>query len=184
MRLEPIENPGNLMLKMGYLMMEHRFGKVPTPLKIIYARSPCLMAVALRIDKTATTKLSFDADFRLLIQIFGSMINGCSFCHDYRQTQAIKSDLGSERFEALKEYKSSAQFSQRERVALAYVEEVLNHKHVSEETFTELKKQLTEKEIVELTWLAAAENYYNTLMIPLGIESDGLRALAEEHTKH
>jgi len=184
MRLEPIENPGSLMLKMGYQMMKHQFGKVPTPLKIIYARSPCLMAVALRIDKTANKRLSFGAEFRLLIQVFGSMINGCSFCHDYRQTQAIKSNLGSEKFDALSDYKSSELFNERERAALAYVEDVLDHKHVTEETFSVLKNQFTEREIVELTWLVAAENYYNTLMIPLGIVSDGLRVLAEEHTKH
>ena len=184
MRLQPIENPGSLMLKMGYQMMKRQFGKVPTPLKIIYARSPCLMSVALRIDKTANKKLSFDTEFRLLVQTFGSMINGCSFCHDFRQTQAIKGNLGAEKFQALREYKSSVLFNQRERAALAYVEGVLDQKHVAEDTFSALKAQFTEREIVELTWLVAAENYYNTLMIPLGIESDDLRVLAEEDTKH
>jgi len=143
-----------------------------------------LMSVALRIDKTSNSKISFDTEFRLLIQVFASMTNGCSFCHDYRQTQTIKGNLGLEKFQALKQYKSSEVFSQRERVALTYVEEVLNNKHVTEETFSELKTQFTEKEIIELTWLIAAENYYNTLMIPLGIESDNLRVLAEERMKH
>jgi hypothetical protein len=31
---------------------------------------------------------------------------------------------------------------------------------------------------VEITWLNAASNYFNLLAIPLGIESDGLLALA------
>lgn len=184
MRLEPIEKPNNLMLWMGYRMMEREYGKVLTPLKIIYARKPSLMFIAQRIDKTANKNISLDASFRLLIQVFASMTNGCSFCYDYRETQAIKHNLGTEKFKALKNYSSSEVFSQRERAALAYVEQVLNDKRVSDETFSELKVQFTETEIVELTWLIAAENYYNTLMIPLGIESDGLLMVAEERMKH
>ena len=142
------------------------------------------MFIAQRIDKMANKKISLEAPFRLLIQVFSSMTNGCSFCHDFRRTQAFKNHLGSEKFQDLGHYQTSELFSQRERAALAYVEQVLNHKRVTEETFSELKKQFTDTEVIELTWLIAAENYYNTLMIPLGIESDSLCALAEERMKH
>ena len=179
MRLEPIEKPKNLMLKMGYHMMRREFGKVLTPLKIIYARKPSLMFVSQRIDKTANKNISFEAPFRLLVQVFASMTNGCSFCHDFRQTQAIKLHIGSEKFQALGNYGTSELFSTRERAALAYVEQALNDKRVTDETFSELKNQFTEMEIIELTWLIAAENYYNTLMIPLGIKSDSLRVMAK-----
>jgi len=184
MRLEPIENPKSLMLKMGYRMMAHKFGKVLTPLKIIYARNAALMSVALRIDKITSKKLSLDAGFRMLIQIFASTTNGCKFCQDFRQTLAIKEKLELTKFQALSQYKTSDLFTQRERAALEYVEEILVNKSVTGKTFSGLKKHFTETEIVDLTWLVAAENYYNTLMIPLGIESDSLRVLAEERMKH
>jgi len=177
MRLTMIEKPKNLMLKMGYRMMQKQFGKVLTPLKIIYARKPSLMFIAQKIDKTAS-KLSFEPSFRLLIQTFASMTNGCHFCHDFRQTQAIKCELGTEKFEALANYRSNHLFSARECAALAYIEAATKDKCVSDETFNELKKHFTDVEIVELTWINAAENYYNSLMIPLAIESDHLRELA------
>jgi len=176
MRLDAIEKPKNLMLKMGYKMMQKQFGKVLTPLKIIYARKPSLMMIAQKIDKTSS-KLSLDPSFRLLIQTFASMTNGCHFCHDFRQTQVIKNKLGTEKFEALINYHSSHSFSARERAALAYVEATIKDKHVSDKTFSELKKHFTDVEIIELTWINAAESYYNSLMIPLGIESDHLREL-------
>ncbi|GMR01530.1 MAG: hypothetical protein BMS9Abin19_0926 [Gammaproteobacteria bacterium] len=177
MRLAMIEKPKNLMLKMGYRMMQKQFGKVLTPLKIIYARKPSLMFIAQKIDKTSS-KLSFEPSFRLLVQTFASMTNGCQFCHDFRQTQAIKCQLGTEKFEALVNYRSSSLFTAGERAALAYIEEATKNKCVSNKTFDELKKHFTDVEIVELTWINAAENYYNSLMIPLGIESDHLRELA------
>ncbi len=182
MRLAMIEKPENLMLKMGYRMMQKQFGKVLTPLKVIYARKPSLMFIAQKIDKTSAT-LSFEPSFRLLMQTFASMTNGCHFCHDFRQTQAIKSELGTEKFEALTVYRSSNLFSLRERAALAYIEAATRDKCVSDEIFDELKKYFSDVEIVELTWLNAAENYYNSLMIPLGIESDHLRQLAQTPKK-
>jgi len=177
MRLDTIEKPNNLMLKMGYRMMQKQFGKVLTPLKIIYARKPSLMFIAQKIDKTSS-KLSFDPSFRLLVQTFASMTNGCHFCHDFRKTQAIKSKLGTEKFEVLANYQLSHLFTEKERAALAYIEAATRDKCVSDETFNELRKHFTDVEIVELTWINAAENYYNSLMIPLGIESDNLRELA------
>ncbi|MEE8388272.1 MAG: hypothetical protein V3R65_06840 [Acidiferrobacterales bacterium] len=72
-------------------------------------------------------------------------------------------------------------FSVRERAALVYIEAANKDKRVSDEIFTELKKHYTDVEIVELTRVNAAENYYNSLMIPLGIGSDGLCRLAQEY---
>jgi len=177
MRLTPIDKPKNLMLKMGYRMMQKQFGKVLTPLKIIYARKPSLMFIAQKIDKT-TSKLSLEPSFRLLVQTFASMTNGCAFCHDFRQTLGIKRRLGTAKFTALCNYRTSELFSERERAALQYVEEATKDRKVSEATFSRLKQYFTDTEIIELTWINAAENYYNSLMIPLGIESDQLRELA------
>jgi len=50
---------------------------------------------------------------------------------------------------------------------------------VSDATFAELQRHFNEREIVEITWLNALENYYNLINLPLGIESDGLCAIAE-----
>lgn len=177
MRLEPIEKPNNLMLRMGYRMMKKKFGKVLTPLKIIYARKPSLMFIAQKIDN-ASNKISFDPEFRLLVQTFASMRNGCQFCHDYRLTLAIKSQLGTEKFMDLENYKTSSLFDEKEKAAFDYIDEATKDKHVSEETFSNLREYFTDVEIVELTWINAAENYYNSLMIPLGIESDHLRQIA------
>ena len=180
MRLEPVDTPKNLMVKMAYKMMQKQFGKVLTPLKVIYARKPSLMLTAQVIDKTSN-KLSFDPSFRLLVQTFISMTNGCAFCRDFRQTLSIKRHIGQEKFSALDNYRTSELFNERERAALSYIEEVIKNKHVAEDTFMTLKKHFTDTEIIELTWINAAENYYNYLMIPLEIESDGLCQLTQEY---
>lgn len=62
----------------------------------------------------------------------------------------------------------------REKAALAFAEEATRHRTVSEATWREVRKYLSEVEIVELAWLNAAENYFNLQAGVLGIESDGL----------
>jgi alkylhydroperoxidase family enzyme len=53
-------------------------------------------------------------------------------------------------------------------------------KRVDDATFAELRRHFDERAIVEITWLAAVENYFNLINLPLGIESDGLCAIAEK----
>jgi alkylhydroperoxidase family enzyme len=85
-----------------------------------------------------------------------------------------------QKLNSLSEYRTSPLFSGRERAALAYVEEATRNKRVSDATFEELRKHFNEREIVEITWLNAVENYYNLINIPLEIESDGFCAIAQE----
>jgi len=52
-------------------------------------------------------------------------------------------------------------------------------KNVGDATFADRRRHFNEREIVEITWLNALGNYYNLLNLPLGIEADGLCAIAQ-----
>ena len=116
---------------------------------------------------------------RFLVGTLVSRINGCGFCVDIARAVAIREHVGMEKFNALSEYGISPLFTDRERAALAYVEEATRHKRVCDATFETLRKHFQEWEIVEITWLNAVHNYYNLINLPLEIESDGLCAIAE-----
>ncbi|MGH7635477.1 MAG: carboxymuconolactone decarboxylase family protein, partial [Gemmatimonadaceae bacterium] len=64
--------------------------------------------------------------------------------------------------------------------ALKYADEITRHKRVSDATFAALRKHFSEREIVEITFLNALENYYNLMNLPLEIESDGFCALVQQ----
>jgi alkylhydroperoxidase family enzyme len=106
------------------------------------------------------------------------MLNGCAFCQDIKRAQAVRTRLGTARFDALADWRTSSAFDARERAALAYVEEATRSKVVSDATFAELARHFDEREIAELTLANAIENFYNLLNLPLEVESDGLEALA------
>ncbi len=179
MRIEPIERPRQLIARIAYWITKRRLGKVMTPMKVVYARVPALFRLAYAEVNIVEKKLTVDSTISILVRTWAAMINDCTFCVDIAKAVAVQRRLGMEKLTALPQYRTSPLFSARERAALAYAEEATRHKQVGDETFTELRRHFNETEIVEITWLNALENYYNLINLPLGIESDGLCAIAE-----
>ncbi len=178
MRLKPIENPRSLLAKLAYWMSKRQFGTVMMPLKVVYARNPGLMWASYQIEKTMERRLSVDPSLVVQIKVYLSILNGCAFCKDIALAQAVQKRLGIEKFCDLERFRESTAFTAREKTALAYVEEA-NAKRVANATFADLQRHFSDTEIVEITWIQAADAYYLAMSIPLDIESDGLQDLAE-----
>ena len=179
MRLTAIDNPRDLMTRIAYWMTKRRLGKVMTPMKVVYARMQKIFRLAYEEVKLVDKGLSVDPAVNFLARTWVATINGCSFCVDIAKATAIQRHMTLEKFDALADYRTSPLYSERERAALAYVEEATRHKRVSDQTFEALRRHFNEREIVEITWLNALENYYNLINLPLEIESDGLCAIAQ-----
>lgn len=174
MRIEPIEKPRGLLMRLAYRMSRRRLGAVISPLKVVYARHPRIARIGFSLTRVLESGLSLDPELRLLLISQSSLINGCGFCADLHHAQALQAKLGMEKFSALLDYAQSPHFSERERAALAYAEEATRQRHVSDATFEALRRHFDDVEIVEITWLNAVANYFNLLAVPLGLESDGL----------
>jgi len=182
MRLEPIEKPKGLLMRIAYWMTRRQLGKVMTPMKVLYPRMPGVLRLSYEIQKFETKGIRLEPELHLMVVTLAAKINGCGFCVDLARAMAMREHLRMEKFNALSEYRTSPLFSDRERAALAYVEEATRHKRVSDATFEALRKHFSEWEIVEITWLNAVENYYNLINLPLEIESDGFCAIAQART--
>lgn len=180
MKLAPIEKPDSWLVRIAHWMARRRFGAVPTAFKVIYTRAPKLSFATYQIAQTLEKRLSLEGELVLLVTTQASFLNGCSFCADLHMAQAVQAKLGLEKFRALPEYATSPVFSEREKAALAYTEEVTRERRASDERFETLKKHFSEREIVELTWLNAIGNFFNLMAVPLEIESDDLVSLALE----
>lgn len=182
MRLEAIENPSNPLLKIAYWFSRKQFGKVMTPLKVIYARKFSLLRFAMKIAEFEEKQTDLPPDLRLLIKLAAATENGCTFCQDIALAQAVKGKLGTEKFVALvsQDEAKQAAFTEKERSVLAVIRQYAAERKVSDANFAELKKHFDETQIVEILALNAFEQFYNALTIPLEIESDGLQKLAEK----
>lgn len=178
-RLDPVDQPPTLLARIASAMMKRQLGKVMTPARVIYNRIPRMYNVSWQLVKLQREGLTLPEELRLLVMVWTGMINRCTFCVDIGKAQAVQARIPLEKFHALPEWRTSPLFSEAERAALAYSEEATRHKKVEDATFAELRKHWSEREIVEITFVNALENFYNLMNLPLGIEDDGLCALAE-----
>ncbi len=123
MRLKPIENPDNWLVKIAYWWSRREFGKVIMPMKVIYARKPKLMFLANKIYQFQEKNVSLEPSIKLLIQTQVSALNGCSFCNDISLAQAVKKKLGAEKFFALgDDVETKAKvFTEKEQAVVAFV---------------------------------------------------------------
>ena len=178
MRLEPIEKPRGLLLRLAYWLSRRQLGKVMSSLAVIYGRAPALAWPGAWIVRAMERGLSLDRELRLLITTQSSLLNGCTFCAVLHMAQAVQARLGLDKFKALPDFATSSLFSERERAVLAYTEEVTRRRSASDAVFEALRKHASEKEIVEITWLNAVGNFFNLMAVPLELESDDFMALA------
>jgi alkylhydroperoxidase family enzyme len=124
-----------------------------------------------KLDK----ELELPADTAMLIRERVASINTCLYCMDANRWAAInKAPENASKLDALEEYQTSPRFSDKERAALAFATDLTEEKHVSPETFAELSRHYSEREICEIVWLVASEHLYNINNIGLNIGSDGM----------
>jgi alkylhydroperoxidase family enzyme len=182
-RLEPIEKPKGVTLRFVYWMTRRRFGKVPTSIKVVVARAPKLLGLASAFGKFESKGIHLEKETHYMINMLVAGTNGCSFCLDLGRMMAVKDNMDMEKFNALPVYRTSSLFSDKERAALAYAEEMTLSKRVSDATFNELQRFYSDRDIVEITIVTGIQNFTNMTNIPLRIGSDGLCALAQSRKK-
>ncbi|HEY6490386.1 MAG: carboxymuconolactone decarboxylase family protein [Terracidiphilus sp.] len=172
--LAPVENPRSLRVRLAYAMTRRQFGKVLTPVKVVYSRMP--VAFGMFVGKIAKLdkKLTLTPELAMLVREQVARINVCEFCMDIGRAFAIKASMNEAKFDALAEYKTSLLFSEAERAALDYVAELTRDKQVNPETFERMARHFNERAICEIVWLVASEHFYNVTNIGLNIHSDML----------
>ena len=110
---------------------------------------------------------SLEPKLRELIKIRASQINGCAYCLAMHTRDARKIGETDERMHLLDAWREAPVFNARERAALAWAEAItlIVDGHVPDDVFDEVRKQFSEKEIVDLTAAVVAINMWNRFAI-------------------
>ncbi len=102
-----------------------------------------------------------------LVKLRASQINGCAYCIDMHTKDARARGKSEQRLYLLDAWEESPFYSERERAALAWTEAVtrISQTHANDEIYDEVRKQFSEKELVDLTLAIVAINGWNRLAI-------------------
>jgi AhpD family alkylhydroperoxidase len=102
-----------------------------------------------------------------LIKLRASQINGCAFCIGMHTDEALRDGEKLERIVLLDAWEESSLYSDKERAALEWVEDLtlIADTRAPRESFDKLKQHFSEEEAAYLTLAATMINSWNRISI-------------------
>ncbi|EAT12325.1 carboxymuconolactone decarboxylase family protein [Bermanella marisrubri] len=98
-----------------------------------------------------------------LVKLRISQINQCAFCIDMHTSEALGDGESPERIIGLSAWKDMPFYSEKERVALAWAEQLTYGNLVNDEQYQNVVKVLGEQAVVDLTIAINAINSWNRI---------------------
>ncbi|MBI5448287.1 MAG: carboxymuconolactone decarboxylase family protein [Gammaproteobacteria bacterium] len=161
-------------LKPFFWHQKKKYGQYLEP-ALVWVRLPKLFIAVASVYGVLDRKNSpIPPALRSLISVRVSQINGCAFCVDVNSATYIKRANTYDKCQQLENWKDSLLFSDSEKAALLYAEQMTNSsQHVDDDCFNVLKNHFDENAILELTALIAFQNMSSKFNSALAIEPQG-----------
>ena len=102
-----------------------------------------------------------------------SQLNHCRFCVDLNAATLLRREVGEDKLWTLEDWHRSDLCSERERVALAYLEAITRSEEVTGELMARVRQQFDGDAIIELTALIAFQNMSSKFNAALGVPPQG-----------
>ena len=104
-----------------------------------------------------------------LVKLRASQINGCAYCLDMHSKDLRALGESEQRLYLLDAWEEAPFYSDRERAALAWAEAGtrVTDGHVPDDVYERVRRQFSEKEIVDLTLVVTTINAWNRLSIAM-----------------
>src|SRR6516162_252996 len=128
--------------------MQKKLGAVPNVFRVM-AYNPEMLEAFLALNATLS-KTKLNGKLRELAYIKTSELNDCDYCLHHHRTLGKKAGLNDRQVAETAQGETSSAYDELERDVMRYAEEVTRHINVSDELLGRLKKNLGDREIVEL----------------------------------
>ena len=166
-----VEPPGSGELREFYERIERTSGGlgVLNVFKVM-AHTPELMEAWWRMMAVALSRLQLAPRLRELaiLRLFQRTRTPYGFAHHVRIGKRV--GLTAAEIDALRDYESAREFSELERLVLRYTDAVTALAPEAPGLAAQLRRRLSERDVVELTFCIANWNLMARLLMPLDVE--------------
>jgi uncharacterized peroxidase-related enzyme len=139
--------------------LTQKSGKIANIWKL-WSHSPLTLETFSMFYKTLM-KGRLDGKLRELAYIKTSVLNDCAYCAEAHKAVARKVGVTEDQLQAINSYESSTLFTPLEKLVMRYAEELTKTAKSSDEVINELKKHLSEEQLVELNVTIGTANLTN-----------------------
>ena len=151
-----------------YDLTAKKFGTMLNMFKTL-AHSPELLTAFLALNRTQA-KTTLDPKLRELAFLRVSTLNGCDYCDHYHTLAAKGVGLTDEQIAEVRKSVVGGSFSDLERDALSFAEQVTKSCVADDELVAKLRQSLDDRQFVELTATVSLANFTNRFNIALDTE--------------
>ncbi|MFF0344118.1 carboxymuconolactone decarboxylase family protein [Kribbella sp. NPDC004875] len=156
-----------------------KFRKVPDPVKVALHNRPVLVSTAL-LETTAGRWKALDPGLKALSVMVASARIGCSWCMDFGYWEFHHQGIDPAKLRDVPRWRDSDVYTDLERAVMDYTEAMTaTPPEVTDEQVDRLRQDLSEKELVELTAVAALENFRSRVNAAAGLTSQGFKEYCE-----
>ena len=146
-----------------YQDFSQKFGKMPNFFALM-AHRPKVLASFLPLYGAITAEGTVDPKLKELAYLKTSMVNGCEYCSRAHMASGKRVGVTPEQIADLQFYHRSPRFSDQEKTVILYADRVTRGSSaISEHDLAELRRFLSEDQIVELTLVICVANFTNRL---------------------
>ena len=150
--------------------LTQKSGKIANIWKL-WSHSPQTLEAFMPFYK-ALMKGTLDARLRELAYMKASLVNDCKYCLESHKGSGRRVGITEQQIQDIGDYTASNAFSPVEKLVLRYTEELTRTARSTEEIMTDLKKHLSEADIVELNLTVGTANLTNRFNMSLMTDPD------------
>ena len=152
-----------------YAELERLGGRVLNPMKAL-AHSPQLLERWWRMMWTALAELELDPKLRELSLLRIFQLTGCDYCFAEHDRIARRVGVPAEQIANIANFRTHPAFNELERLVLEYTEGITLKNQVNDAVFVALRRHLSERQLVELTFCIGNWNGVARILVPLAID--------------
>lgn len=135
--------------------------------------TPALASAWFDFNNAVRFQTGLDDRARELVIMRVAALTGCDYVWKVHEAQyAAPAGITPRQVEALRDWRKSGVFGEKERALLEYVDAVTQYVAVADAAFDATRKHFGEREILELTVLIGAYNMQSRLLRALDIQPD------------
>lgn len=150
--------------------LTQKSGKIANMWKL-WSHSPQTLETYMGFSKSLV-KGSLDPKLREMAYLKTSVINGCAYCAEGHKGPARRAGVTEQQIQEIGNYSDSTAFSDLEKLVLRYAEDLTRTVRTGDDVMAELKKNLSEADIVELSVTVGMANLTNRFNMSLMTDMD------------
>jgi AhpD family alkylhydroperoxidase len=174
-----LDPPRTLVWRLTEWYSKRRFGVVADPAAAM-GHNPRVLLSNARFEMGVEKWHRLDPTLKSLAEMASSVAIGCSWCVDFGYWISTNRGVDPAKLRDVPRWRDSAVYTDLERTVLAYAEAMTaTPPAVSDEMVADLRSELDDAALVELTMMVAVENTRSRFNSALGLHSQGFKDRCE-----